>query len=532
MTADDDPQTDEPRPSRRRLSTAELLALLRQPEHAGLAFKTFLRSPRMSALVELLLRMSRAHNARLVVGASDAPELNDPLQRVVGVGNPRQIASRLMDAAAIAGVDLAVDAYNIAGKTLLVADVGEQTDAASPSLEAPPSERRYRVLAVATEWLSRHGGLSTFNRELCAALRSAGCDVTCLIPEADEADLADAAAVGVLLVVAPPTPGADDRARLMRPPQLEDEPHIVIGHGRVTGPAAFSLCADMFPSARRIHFVHTAAEEIEWFKHRSLGPTSTIASARDFTEKELSGTASLVVGVGPLLRRKAATMLRGVRGAPDIVGLLPGITKKLVPEGIPEDRQVLILGRTEDRYLKGLDIAARALGSLDYGLLDDGLRPSLVVRGAPPVEAEELQTYLVQLTDHRVSVVVRDYTVDRELLEADLLRSSLLLMPSRNEGFGLVALEAIGAGVPVLVSDTSGVGEHLIREGHSRFVVPTRGPESAVVAGWSRAIDRTLFDLDAAFARAADLREVLAAEMAWDRAADDLLTAVGASHRS
>jgi hypothetical protein len=49
-----------------------------------------------------------------------------------------------------------------------------------------------------------------------------------------------------------------------------------------------------------------------------------------------------------------------------------------------------------------------------------------------------------------------------------------------------------------------------------------------VVPSWSRAIDRTLFDLSAAFARAADLRDALAVDMTWDRAADDLLTAVAA----
>jgi glycosyltransferase involved in cell wall biosynthesis len=35
-------------------------------------------------------------------------------------------------------------------------------------------------------------------------------------------------------------------------------------------------------------------------------------------------------------------------------------------------------------------------------------------------------------------------------------------MPSRHEGFGLVALEAISAGVPVLVSKESGLGRMLI----------------------------------------------------------------------
>lgn len=40
-------------------------------------------------------------------------------------------------------------------------------------------------------------------------------------------------------------------------------------------------------------------------------------------------------------------------------------------------------------------------------------------------------------------------------------KASVLLMPSRTEGFGLVGLEAIALGCPVLISEKSGLAELL-----------------------------------------------------------------------
>ena len=51
-------------------------------------------------------------------------------------------------------------------------------------------------------------------------------------------------------------------------------------------------------------------------------------------------------------------------------------------------------------------------------------------------------------------------------------------MPSRTEGFGLVALEAISAGVPVLVSSESGIAKALEQvEGGKAVVVNSDKPE-------------------------------------------------------
>ena len=57
-------------------------------------------------------------------------------------------------------------------------------------------------------------------------------------------------------------------------------------------------------------------------------------------------------------------------------------------------------------------------------------------------------------------------------------------MPSRTEGFGLTALEALSAGLPVLVSCNSGLGEALekVRFG-SHFVVNSDYPTE-----WTKAI--------------------------------------------
>ncbi|XP_074610436.1 uncharacterized protein LOC141864545 isoform X7 [Acropora palmata] len=57
-------------------------------------------------------------------------------------------------------------------------------------------------------------------------------------------------------------------------------------------------------------------------------------------------------------------------------------------------------------------------------------------------------------------LIVRSYK-EREELAAQFCEADLAIMPSRSEGFGLAALEALSAGLPVLVSGNSGVGDAL-----------------------------------------------------------------------
>ena len=62
----------------------------------------------------------------------------------------------------------------------------------------------------------------------------------------------------------------------------------------------------------------------------------------------------------------------------------------------------------------------------------------------------------------------------------------MIALPSRTEGFGLVALEAISAGIPVLVASESGIAEALQEvDGGQSFVVESDDPEV-----WARRIQQ------------------------------------------
>jgi D-inositol-3-phosphate glycosyltransferase len=75
-----------------------------------------------------------------------------------------------------------------------------------------------------------------------------------------------------------------------------------VGHGRVLGRYAAAQQQQFFPKARRVHFVHTDAEQLEAAKEEPGGGSNMInADARRNLERDLARSADLVVGVGPLL---------------------------------------------------------------------------------------------------------------------------------------------------------------------------------------------------------------------------------------
>lgn len=391
---------------------------------------------------------------------------------------------------------------------------------------------RVRVLALGTEWHSGHGGLSTFNRQLCRALAAAGSEVICLVLRASPEDKRDAELQGIKLVEATPTPGQSEREALSRRPRLPEgcTPDVVIGHGRVTGPAAQILAEDHFRESRRLHFVHMAPDEIEWFKLDRDDDAGARAEDRTQIELCLGRTAARVIAVGPRLYDRYQRDLHPYN-VPSPLRLDPGFDVQSVeprnpPPGAPW--KVLLLGRLEDGGLKGLDLAAKAVGLAASRRGPEAKPLELEVRGARLETSTELQRKLREGSGYpALSVVVRPYTTDTESLDADIKSASLLLMPSRSEGFGLVGLEAIVAGTPVLVSSASGLGdmlrETLDAEQAGRIVVPMSGDDEEDGERWGRAVEGMLRDREAAFRRAMEVRALLATRKTWAAAVAGLL---------
>jgi D-inositol-3-phosphate glycosyltransferase len=132
---------------------------------------------------------------------------------------------------------------------------------------------------------------------------------------------------------------------------------------------------------------------------------------------------------------------------------------------------LLFVGRIQP--LKGPDVAVRTLAALD--------RPDaqlVLVGGASGLEGDAEVERLHRLVDE---LGVRDQVhfvppQPHHILSTWYRASDVVLVPSRSESFGLVALEASACGVPVVASGVGGLLT-LVDHGESGFLVPGREPE-------------------------------------------------------
>jgi glycosyltransferase involved in cell wall biosynthesis len=383
-----------------------------------------------------------------------------------------------------------------------------------------------RPLLVCTSWAPVNGGVPSCNRSLAIALAQAGHPVVCLVEQAGTAEIKDALEHGVTLVSAARTPAGPD---LMLPTReiLDLAPDVVIGHDRFTGPVAWAYARHLGRS-RFVFIVHTAPPEIEPYK--DSGRAAEVIAQREAVTRQLAASADVVAAMGPRLRRYAADLLSDDSGPGHVVRLDPGLTQA---RGVtaqvrrsPAKHHVLVLGRTDDVVLKGLDIAARAVAAV----ADRYSTADLLVRGAPKDQCDSLHGRLARLSGlARGRIDVRAYSVDAAELHRDLVRSAVCVMPSRAEGLGLVVLEAIAAGTPVLVSARSGAAE-LLREllGRSAepMIVDVHDHQRRDTAAWAAALDGVLRDLPAALHYAGQIREQLAGRLRWSDTAATLTSAL------
>jgi glycosyltransferase involved in cell wall biosynthesis/tetratricopeptide (TPR) repeat protein len=396
-----------------------------------------------------------------------------------------------------------------------------------PSASGGPTPA-VRILAIDTHWSSARGGISTINRELCLALAREGADVCCLILEADPEEVAAARDGGVRLIGAGLRPGWTEGELLMRRPRLPEgwQPQVIIGHGRPTGHFAEAHREDRFSGAAYFHVVHTDPDRIG-------GDRAETKWEAEFPQMV---HADRVLAVGPALWRRAESDLRPQREASVPIRIDPGFDLVDDPARCPPPdgaRKVLIAGRLEDADIKGLDLAAKAVAGAINLCAGSTRGVALLLRGVPPDQRAETEEKVRQWAGQVLDIDLRSYSKTASDLQDDLRRSVLVLMPSRAEGFGLVGLEAIVAGVPVLVSGRSGLAELLCDEAADLardLVLPVnRNGEDA--EPWSKAVATVLDRPEAAFARAAELRQRMSQKRRWADAAQRVLQAWAVSPR-
>ena len=375
------------------------------------------------------------------------------------------------------------------------------------------SPSKIKVVLLASEWGSKRGGLSTFNRELAIELaKHPEVQVSVFLPRCDHEEQNAARSKNVTLVQATRRPGFDDETQWLSFPPNDLQIDFVIGHGVVLGRHAQFIRESR--QCKWIQFVHTNPEELGMFKDYPAALSKGEKKHRD--EVDLCVMADFVVAVGPKLAEAYQYYLRFCEKDQKVFVFTPGIFSELL--NVPQSQrdgnkcQVLAFGRgdPEDFSLKGFDIAAKAVARLDDA--------HLIFVGAK--QQEEVASRLKECNIPPSRLRVRTFIELRERLKQQFSEVDLAIMPSRTEGFGLVALEAMSAGLPVLVSANSGFGEAMKEvDFGSPCVIDSEDPEvwsAEIKKLWKKKRDQRLRESKA-------VRNSYATKYTWKEQCNDLV---------
>ena len=332
----------------------------------------------------------------------------------------------------------------------------------SEQRDPPWTAAALKVTLLGDEWASSAGGLSTLNRELAIHLaEQPKVDVTFLVPEGACTDAQKKAAqsYGITVLEARKRPGYDRLDWLSFPPEGLSM-NVVVGHGMKLGRQGQVLRDHPLHNRKWVQVVHTAPEELGMLKRHS-GAISK-GGRKHETEVDLCKLADLVAPVGPKLADAYSSYLP-LKKYERIFTLTPGFfrefedLKKGPNEGF--EFRVLLCGRgdAEDFKLKGYDIAAEAFA--DQELKRQPYR--LVFVGAPVGKEDDVARELLKRGIAEEQLTVRKFLASREKMKDLFCEVDLAIMPSKTEGFGLIALEALSAGLPILVSSNSGFARAL-----------------------------------------------------------------------
>ncbi|XP_022797976.1 probable serine/threonine-protein kinase pats1 [Stylophora pistillata] len=362
-------------------------------------------------------------------------------------------------------------------------NVTAKSQGAAAGVNLMKSDVALKVTLLGSEWSSSMGGLSTINRQLAILLgKHSQVDVTLLVPQfaCSEEERRMASRHNVSLREAQRRPGYTDPLDWLSAPPRDLAIDIVLGHGAKLGKQAQIIRESH--QCGWIQVVHTVPEELGMHKNYAMAICK--GEEKNTTEVELCELADVVVAVGPKLTKAYSSYLRSCEKHQEIIQLTPSTFSEFsdVKQAAidMEKFKVLTFGRgdPEDFSLKGYDISARAI----VELRDRSCH--LIFVGAPDGKQDEVAEDLLESGIDKGQLTVRKFVQSKERLKKLFCEVDLCMMPSRTEGFGLTALEALSAGLPILVSGNSGFGEALstVPSGKS-FVVESEDPKE-----WAKAI--------------------------------------------
>jgi D-inositol-3-phosphate glycosyltransferase len=383
------------------------------------------------------------------------------------------------------------------------------------------------------------GGMNVYVRELSRELGQRGIYVDAFtrsenpdVPHIDDTDLGPN--VRVIHVVSGPEAPAPKAVMWQHLPSFADgvrhfaeQEHIrydvIHSHYWLSGRVARMLQSE-WPGVPIVHMFHT------------LGHLKNMV-AQSGAEQEPPQRVTIETEIVRFVDRLVAATQRDCDQLADFYGADPSRIA-VIPPGVdldlfrpvapaeakarlglaPEHRMVLFVGRIEP--LKGLETLIRAMARMMEH--DPSLRPNFcvcIIGG--DAEPENMNAEMRRLDRLRESLGVGDVITflgsrDQTVLPYYYSAAEMIAVPSHYESFGMVALEAMACGTPVIASDVGGLS-FIVRNGETGFLIPDQD-----VDAWADTMQRLLHDpgLRAELGRRGSQ---VAQQYAWPRITDRIV---------
>ncbi|HEY5653745.1 MAG TPA: glycosyltransferase, partial [Pontiella sp.] len=205
----------------------------------------------------------------------------------------------------------------------------------------------------------------------------------------------------------------------------------------------------------RPEIVHTQLKRAAWHggrgAHRAGIPV--VSKLHNYVQLEKYRYVHTLIGTTEDQRMHALKL----QWPEERVTVIPNFSR-VVPADVarsPERRPVRLLSYGRCVHKKGFDVLLRAFRKL----LDDGVDAELIIGGSGP-EVDRLQTLADELgISDKVQLGVWIDDVSEALDLADIF-----VLPSRDEPFGIVMLEAMARGLPIVTTRTQGPSQVLTDE--------------------------------------------------------------------
>ncbi|XP_066297232.1 uncharacterized protein [Branchiostoma lanceolatum] len=406
----------------------------------------------------------------------------------------------------------------------------------SPSPDVPI------VLLLNDEYGTSKGGISTINCQVGQILTAVGAVVYCTalrVPKKDQeaADRDGVRLIGPDLLDKKTEPTLDWLTvyHSVHYPNLPQDVTCIIGHADITDTAARNIWEQRFPQADLMTFNHVIPEDTEYYKG---GRKAMKAWVKEMDMLEKVDDAKAAFSVGKRIYDHFSTTYKGNKKPQNHHVFLPKpsdifLATNVRPGG--EQKVVLTVGRVwKVEKLKGHDLAAQAMREVVREIKNTRLR----VRG---ISEDDWETSLKILEDSLNSPDLNPTLLPygtQEDIRDDMMTAHLVLMPSRSEPFGLVGLEAIAAGIPVLISDKTGLAgmiidlikQKKIGDEHRHVIVETSVNDNDPAGDAKRWADRIVDVLkhsDSEFQKAARFKRELVESRYWEQSHRTFLQACG-----